>query len=599
MDKREQMSIVVLGHVDHGKSTVIGRLLADTGSLPQGKLEQIKAFCERNARPFEYAFVLDALKDEQAQGITIDTARCFFKTTLRDYIIIDAPGHMEFLKNMITGAARAEAALLVIDAHEGIAENSRKHGYLASLLGINQFVVLVNKMDLISYDRGIFEEIRETYTSFLARLNIHPQGFVPICAREGENIVRRSERMPWYEGPCVLDYIDSFTGSGEKEDKPFRFPLQDVYRFTEEKDDRRIFAGTVESGRIRVGEEVIFLPSQKKSKIKSIEGFNALPRQEIAAGYATGFTLEEEIYVRPGEIMCKVGESLCHVSSRLRANIFWMGRAPMIKGKKYKLKLTTHRAFVQLVEILKVTDAADLSHYGGKQQLDRYEVAECILETTKPIAFDCITESEATGRFVIVDHYEISGGGIIMEALDDRETSLHEHIRRREFSWEKGSVSPADRERRYHHRAKFIVFTGSPESKKREIAKHLEKTLFEENYLAYYLGVESLKIGLEADVSDLQEHREEHIRRLGELARIITDSGMIFITAVDDVDDYDLEILKKLNAPQEILVVNIGKSDLASFRPDFHIEETADVKGAVKAVLSLLRREAIIPDYTI
>src|SRR5271165_2575974 len=191
-NSREQMNVVIVGHVDHGKSTLVGRLLADTGSLPEGKLEAIKAQCKRNAKPFEYAFLLDALKDEQAQGITIDTARCFFKTAKRDYIIIDAPGHVEFLKNMVTGAARAEAALLVIDAHEGIQENSRRHGYMMSMLGIRQIVVLVNKMDLVNYDQSVFERIRAEYSAFLKEVNITPIDFVPISARDGDNIANRS-----------------------------------------------------------------------------------------------------------------------------------------------------------------------------------------------------------------------------------------------------------------------------------------------------------------------------------------------------------------------------------------------------------------------
>ncbi|MEK7374626.1 MAG: GTP-binding protein, partial [Thermodesulfobacteriota bacterium] len=475
------MNIVVLGHVDHGKSTVIGRLLADTHSLPEGKLEQVKATCERNARPFEYAFLLDALKDEQAQGITIDTARCFFKTALRDYIIIDAPGHLEFLKNMVTGAARAEAALLVIDAQEGIAENSRRHGYLAAMLGITRIVVLINKIDLIGYDGGVFGRIKQEYAAFLNGVGIVPVGFVPVSAREGDNIATNSAHTPWYQGLTVLEHLDAFEKTAGKEHKPFRFPLQDIYKFTADNDDRRIFAGTVETGSIKTGEEIIFLPSGKKSRIKSIEGFHTSGGSAIEAGYATGFTLSEEVYVRPGEIICKGGEELPHVSSRLRVHIFWMGRSPMIKNRKYKLKLATSRSFVQLAEILNVIDASDLTRSREKQQIDRYDVAECILETTRPIAFDLVSANEAPGRFVIVDHYEIAGGGIIMESIPDADSTLKDHIRRRETSWEKGDVTSSHRQSRYHHKAKFILFTGGADLKKREIARALEKSLFEEN----------------------------------------------------------------------------------------------------------------------
>lgn len=593
------MNIVVLGHVDHGKSTVIGRLLADTHSLPEGKLEQVKANCEKNARPFEYAFLLDALKDEQSQGITIDTARCFFKTKQRDYIIIDAPGHLEFLKNMVTGAARAEAALLVIDAKEGIAENSRRHGYLASMLGINRIVVLINKIDLINFDEAVYTRIKEDFTKFLAGVGIVPAAFIPISAREGDNIAAKSTRTPWYQGKTVLEHLDVFEKAAGKEDQPFRFPLQDIYKFTADNDDRRIFAGTVETGTIAAGTDIVFLPSRKRSRIKSIEGFNTPVRSEVGAGRATGFTLTEEVYARPGELICKADEPRPQVSTRLRVHIFWMGRSPMIKNRKYKLKLATSRSFVQLTEIKNVIDASDLTRSQEKNQIDRYDVAECVLETTRPIAFDLASENEATGRFVLVDHYEIAGGGIIMESLSDADSALKGHVRRRETLWERGDISLGDRQSRYHHKPKFILFTGSADEKKREIARGLERYLFEKTYVTYYLGMENLDSGLDADVIDFQEHEEEHIRRLGELARIFTGSGMIFITAVGDIDDYDLEILKTLNSPNEIMVINVGPEDFASFRVDISLAADADVALTISQIYDLLRPEIMIPEYSI
>ena len=313
---REQMNIVIVGHVDHGKSTVIGRLLADTGSLPQGKLESIKEYCRKNAKPFEYAFLLDALKDEQAQGITIDTARCFFKTDQRDYIIIDAPGHIEFLKNMVTGASRAEAALLVIDAKEGIQENSKRHGHMAAMLGISQLVVLVNKMDLVDYDQQLFENIKTEFTAFLAKVNITPITFIPISAFYGDNIATRSGQAPWYDGPTVLEQLDAFGKKRDQAKLPFRMPVQDIYKFTAAGDDRRIVAGTILTGSITVGDEVLFLPSHKRSFIDNIEGFNVAPRQTAVADAAVGFTLTTQIYITPGELMVKAADALPQISSR-------------------------------------------------------------------------------------------------------------------------------------------------------------------------------------------------------------------------------------------------------------------------------------------
>lgn len=596
MKAREQMNIVIVGHVDHGKSTVIGRLLADTGSLPEGKLESVKEYCRKNSRPFEYAFLLDALKDEQAQGITIDTARCFFKTGKRDYIIIDAPGHIEFLKNMVTGASRAEAALLVIDAKEGIKENSKRHGHIVSMLGIRQVVVLVNKMDLVDFDKDVFNTITAEFTEFLNKVNIKPINYIPISAFNGDNIAARSANTLWYDGPTVLEQLDGFVNKKENRELPFRMPVQGVYKFTEEGDDRRIVAGTALSGSVSVGDEVIFLPSQKKSVVKSIEGFNTAPKTTVYADEATGMTLTTQIYIKPGELMVKASEKQPTVSSRFRANIFWVGKAPLIKNKNYKLKIGTMRIAVKLVEILSIIDAAELSVDTFKDQVERHDVAECILETAKPIAFDPISEIELTGRFVIVDNYEISGGGIILEGVSDSDNTLLEHIKDREFLWEKGSISQEKRNEAYGHKSKFIVITsGSEENEKviQDIGKELEYKLFQVRYKAYYLGVSSLLNGLASDRANDYEGRDEHIRQIGELARIFTDTGQIFITSIFNLDDYEAEKLKLLNQPNEILVLSVGESPFNNFKPDAII----NADGALDEVCELLKKQEIILDY--
>lgn len=424
---RELLSVVAVGHVDHGKSTVIGRLLADTGSLPEGKLAQVQARCKSNARPFEYAFLLDALKDEQAQGITIDTARCFFKTEKRDYVLSDAPGHVEFLKNMVTGAARAEAALLVIDAKEGIRENTRRHGYLLSMLGLRQVVVLVNKMDLVGYDLKVFENLRKEYNEFLGPLGVFPKAYVPICAREGENIANKAS---WWDGPTLVDHLDSFEKEPGLEALPLRFPVQDIYKFTENNDDRRIFAGTLETGSLKAGDEVVFHPSGKESKVTTLETFHTKSLEKFVAGQASGVTLQDELYIRPGEILCRKGEPQPKVGSRFRVNLFWLGRSPLIKGKRYKLKIGTARVSVQLIKVLNVLDASDLTTVKTKEQVDRHDVAEAVLETAKPVAFDLVSDLRHTGRFVLVDQYKIAGAGILLESLPGERQALREHVNR-------------------------------------------------------------------------------------------------------------------------------------------------------------------------
>ncbi len=599
MNGRAQMNIVIVGHVDHGKSTVIGRLLADTGTLPMGKLESVKENCRKNSKPFEYAFLLDALKDEQSQGITIDMARCFFKTAARDYIIIDAPGHIEFLKNMITGASRAESALLVIDVDEGIKENSKRHGQMVSMLGVKQVTVLVNKMDLVDFSEEVFEKLKSDYSGFLAQIKVKPVSFIPVSAREGDNIATLSERMPWYTGATVLQQLDGFKSDKQLQDKPFRFPVQDIYKFTRRNDDRRIVAGNVAAGSVSVGDEVLFLPSGKQSAIQSVESFNTASKQTAVTGEALGFTLTTQIYIRPGELMVKPSEPLPEVGTRFRVNIFWVGRAPMIMQKEYKLKIGSARASVKLAEICNTLDASDLSYSKNKHQLDCRDVGECILETSRPIAFDPAAASEATGRFVIVDNYEIAGGGIVIENLSTDETLLQRHIRERENNWEKGLIKSEQREQANRHRAKFIVFTGVPGTGKRSIAKALEQGLFSNRLNAYYLGVANIDRGLDADLGYHVDNAGERLRRIGELARILTDAGLIFITTIDDADDYDIEILKQLNEPSDILVVNLGENSFTRYHPDLQISSGGSVAEAVKEVADLLKIKEIIIEYQI
>lgn len=419
----ERMNIVIVGHVDHGKSTLIGRLLADTNSLPVGKLEQIKRTCELNSKPFEYAFLLDALVDEQAQGITIDTARVFFKTSKREYIIIDAPGHIEFLKNMISGAARAEAAILLIDAHEGIAENSKRHAYMLSLLGIKQIVVAINKMDLVNYSELKFNEIKNDYIVFLKEIGIESIAFVPISARNGFNLIEYSNTMPWYKGKTILELIDSFEKEKEDEEKNFRMFAQGVYKFTENGDNRRIIAGTINSGTINVGDEVTFLPSNKKSTVKTIEIYGKESPLFASVEQAVGLTLTTQVYVKPGDLICRTDQQLPFTTNRFKANIFWMGKNSLSIHKKYKLKIGTNKAGLNIEKIITVMNASNLESMTNREEVHRNEVAQIIFKTDKPISFDLFNQIKTTGRFVIVDEYDIAGGGIIVEALEEQEKS--------------------------------------------------------------------------------------------------------------------------------------------------------------------------------
>lgn len=522
------MDIVIVGHVDHGKSTIVGRLLADTGSLPEGKLEQVKANCERNSKPFEYAFLFDSLRDEQSQGITIDAARIFFKSKARTYIILDAPGHIEFLKNMVTGASRAEAALLVIDGKEGVKENSRRHGYMLSLLGVKQIAVLVNKMDLLKYEKGAFERICKEYQDFLREIKVDPLCFTPVAGILGENIVNRSELMSWYTGPTVLEALDSFVSAGSGTDLPFRMPVQGVYKFTKDGDDRRIVAGSITSGTIRVGDELAFYPSGKRSKVKFIESYNT-PRIDFAqADSATGFTLTEQIYLGRGEIATIANQTpRPKVATKIRTSLFWLGKMPMFKKRRYTLKLGTEKTEVKLAEILRVMDTSNLNTVKDCEQIGTNAVAECVLELDKPIAVDIADEFANTGRFVILDRYDISGGGLVREVIETESAAA----KRIANDLNSSLLSAGQRAERFGHKPCFLLLAGSKKSNFRNLAKKLELKLFNSKRTVYFLDPERISSDpLDSGYLETVQH--------------FLDAGVLLITAFEDLSGYEIHNFK-------------------------------------------------------
>ena len=556
--RRESLRVVVTGHVDHGKSTVIGRLLADTGSLPQGRLERARAYCERNAKPFEYAFLLDALKDEQSQGITIESSRIFFKSARRDYVIVDAPGHVEFLKNMISGATQASAALLVLDAKEGVQENSRRHGYLLSMLGARQIAVLVNKMDLADYREEAFLRLSTEYGAFLNRIGVRASCFIPVSGLNGDNLAAPSRRMAWYRGETVLSTLDSFASEPSLVERPFRMPVQGVYKFGSGDDARRVVAGSVESGTLAVGDEVVFYPSGKSSVVRAIEEFPPTKRDRVRAGMATGFSLVEQVYVKRGEIATRRSEKPPHIGARLKVRLIWLGRSPLAPGKDYLLKLETTRVGVRLEQVSRVLDASSLATDDRARSVARHEVADCVLRTSGVIAFDLAEENAPCGRFVIVDDHEICGGGLIQETLPDASSRLHENVLSRNMKWQESAVSKERREERYRQKAALVLITGARDSRRKEVARELEARLFETGRHVYFFGIGSALYGVNADIREIDNHRED-IRRLAEIAHILMDSGLLLIVSAAELKPDDLSIISAAIDPDRIETVWVGE----------------------------------------
>lgn len=500
------LKLVIVGHVDHGKSTFVGRLLYETGAVPADRLEKIRAACERRGVPLEWAFLTDGLQAERDQNVTIETAHICFRTPRRGYLLMDAPGHREFLRNMITGATRADAAVLVVDATEGVKAQTRQHHCLLQLLGIRQILVLVNKMDLCEYGPDAFGRIAEAFPNHLV---------VPLSAREGDNIARKSARLAWYNGPTVLEALERFEAAEEPPDGPLRLPVQDIYRF----DGRRIIVGRIESGTLRVGDRILFSPCEKRGTIKSLEGCSG---SSAAAGESVGFTLAEPIFVERGMILSHEQEPPA-VADRFRAKLFWLGRRKLEVGRSVKLRLATQETECHLESIGRIVDAETLAEVAGRSHLVRHDVAEVRIRTRRRIAFDAYDCVAATGRFVLVDEAIVCGGGIITDAEVD---SRHRHL-----FWSETQVSRAERERRNRHKGTVIWLTGLPASGKSTIAAALERALFDRGVQTYVLDGDNIRHGLSANLGFSPEDRTENIRRVGEVAKLFCDAGLIVIVA--------------------------------------------------------------------
>jgi bifunctional enzyme CysN/CysC len=519
------LKVVFVGHVDHGKSTLVGRLIAETGSIADGKIEEIRAQCARRGMPFEWSFLLDALQAERDQGITIDTTQIWLRTERRGYVIIDAPGHKEFLKNMVTGAAAADAAILVVDAAEGVQEQSRRHGYLLHLLGVRQVAVAVNKMDLIGYDRARFGAIEREIRAYLTEIGVTPTAVIPVAGREGDNLNARSERMPWYGASTLVGALDRFEPAAPLENLPLRFPIQDVYKF----DERRILAGRVESGRLAVGDTLLFSPSNKTARVKSIEAWQAAaPATAAGAGRSIGITIDQPLFIERGEWASHTTDPPIETDV-CRAKLFWLGKNPIVKGSAYAIKLATSEVRASVQSIDRVIDATTLKARPGTT-VERNEVAEVTLRFPALAPLDDFARLPRTGRFVLVDGYDIAGGGILsMDAYADQRalvTKRATNVARVEHR-----VTAAERAQRNGHPGTVLWLTGLSGSGKSTIAIELERRLFDRGYQVYVLDGDNLRHGLNADLGFSPEDRAENIRRVGELAALMARAGFIVVTA--------------------------------------------------------------------
>jgi sulfate adenylyltransferase subunit 1 len=410
------LRIVIVGHVDHGKSTLIGRLFYDTGAIPAERYAEIESTCKAQGRRFEYAYLMDALQEEREQNVTIETTQTRFNSKKRGYLIIDAPGHKEFMKNMVTGASEADAAILIVDGEEGVKEQTKRHAYVLALLGIPQVIVTINKLDRVDFNRARFDKVASDTVSFLHSIGLTAKFMIPISAREGDNLVNRSEATDWYRGPTILDALDALSPASLDSKRPARMPVQDVYRW----DDQRRYVGRVESGVVSKGDKVRFLPSGRVSRIRSIQRWPDAEVANASAGACIGVTLENEVYVEPGEVMAKLHHEPAS-AVEVHGSLFWMGRAPLAVGRKYGFKIGTADAVAEVVAVEERIDPSTLEvreRYAEK--LKESEVGRVVLKLDSPIAADTFEVNPKLGRFVLVDDGVVRGGGIIRSlSLED------------------------------------------------------------------------------------------------------------------------------------------------------------------------------------
>lgn len=404
------LSFVIVGHVDHGKSTLIGRLLYDTDSLSPDKIEEIKKTSAELGRDTEFAYLLDHLEEERQQGITIDTTQVFFKTDKRQYVIIDAPGHVEFVKNMITGASQAEAAVLIVDVKEGVQEQTRRHSYFLSLLGLSQVVVVLNKMDLADYSQDHFNTIKQDVEKFLASIDIKPIFCIPICALKGDNIAAKSEKLSWYQGPTFLESLDTMKNAQSPEDKPLLLPVQDVYKIEE----KRITAGRVEAGRVQTGQLVKILPGRQTTTIKTVEKF---PTQveSACAGESIGITTQEPLFLNRADVICQPDAEPV-LTDTFNATIFWMSKKEFKKTDVVTIRCATQETNAKVQKISKRIDSSTLEILQeNADTLKNLEVGQVTIKTKNPIVIKPFNDVQELGRFVFVRDENICAGGIIAE----------------------------------------------------------------------------------------------------------------------------------------------------------------------------------------
>ncbi|MDF1569688.1 MAG: sulfate adenylyltransferase subunit CysN [Spirochaetaceae bacterium] len=531
-DTRDMLRFTTAGSVDDGKSTLIGRLLFDSKAIFQDQMEALEHSSKlRGEEDVNLALLTDGLRAEREQGITIDVAYRYFSTPKRKFIIADTPGHEQYTRNMVTGASTADLAVILIDARLGVLTQSKRHGFLASLLGIPHLLVAVNKMDLVGWSQERFEEIADVYAEFSEKLKIHDISFIPVSALMGDNIVEHGGRMDWYDGPTVLHYLEHLTIAADRNLTDFRFPVQYVIRPDQ---NFRGFAGRAASGSVSPGEEVTALPSGRSTRIKGIHTAEG-EMESARAGDSVCLTLEDEIDLSRGEMLVR-SHNLPEVGTQLDAMVCWMDEfAPLKLNSPYVLRHTTRevQAFVRTLAYR--VDVNTLHRDREALSLELNDIGRLSLETSRPLFFDSYESNRETGGFILIDPAtnKTVGAGIIRGAARDVPRLGPNHTEEVEKSanvvWHSGKIGLEERIERNGHRPACYWFTGLSGSGKSTLARAYEKRLFDAGRQVFVIDGDNVRHGLNGDLGFTAEDREENIRRVGHVARLMYEAGFIVL----------------------------------------------------------------------
>jgi bifunctional enzyme CysN/CysC len=592
------------GSVDDGKSTLIGRLLYDSKNIFEDQLAAVEASSRQHGdEQVNLALLTDGLRAEREQGITIDVAYRYFATPKRKFIIADTPGHEQYTRNMATGASTASLAVILIDARQGVLTQTRRHAFIVSLLGIRHVLVAVNKMDLVDFREARFAEIRSEFDRFVAKLDIPDATYIPISALRGDNVVDRSDRTPWYSGEPVLEFLETVDVTATGNETDFRFPVQQVIR---PNLDFRGFAGSVASGGVTVGDRVRVLPSGKESTVARIVTYDG-DLDEAFAPQAVALTLTDEIDISSGDMIVR-DDNLPRVTNQFEAMLVWMNETGLSQHKSYVLRQAGRNTKAKVSAISYRIDVDSLQKH-SQASLALNEIGKVTVHTTQPVFHDPYSRNRETGGFVLIDpigNTTVAAGMIAEGVVSDPPVEdsyrsadlLQQHIERREVLWDTGYVSSRERALRNHHNGKALIVVGGNGHEGLALAKRLERELFRRNLNSYYLGVTNLRGGLDADLGGSLTAGDEHLRRLGELARIMTDAGLIFISAAPDACAVDLDKLRLLSKPNELLVVAIDRRH-GDQHADLCLDDIAGDDAQLHAVFELLCAQSVIPEYCI